>query len=152
MPTKKTPEQELEILLPDNGFESSVLGRIKIICFPFGMWRKAIAIYNRRAGIFAGGEASAVTILADDGEALEDLAELCLMACPELSREQMDTLPGDEAIALFFAVFAVNANFFIKATTQGAEAVGKAFQGDGEKSSSPLSPTATDGMKSLATT
>ena len=152
MPTKKSPEQELEILLPDNGFESSVLGRVKIICFPFGVWRKAIAIYNRRSAIFAGGEASAMTLLAEDGEALEDLAELCLMACPELTREQMDTLPGDEAIALFFVVFAVNANFFIRATTQGAEAVGKAFQGGGEKSSNPSLPTDTDGTKSLPTT
>jgi hypothetical protein len=148
MPTKKTPEKELEILLPDNEFESSVLGKIKLICFPFGVWRKAIAIYNRRAAIFAGGEASAMTILAEDGEALEDLAELCLMACPELTREQMDTLPGDEAIALFFAVFAVNANFFIRATTQGASTVGKILGGAGEKSSKTLSDTDTDGTKS----
>ena len=148
MPTKKTPEQELEILLPDNQFESTVLGRVKIICFPFGLWRKAIAIYNRRAAIFEGGEALAMTLLAEDGEALEDLAELCLMACPELKREQLDQLPGDEAIALFFEVFAVNANFFIKAANQGAEAVGQAFSGAGAKSSKNSSSTDTAGTKS----
>lgn len=135
MPTKKTnPERELETLFPENLFQSS-LGPIEVRQFPFGLWRKAIAIYNRRANIFVGGEESAAAILAGDGEALEDLADLALMALPKFSREQLDELPGDEALSLFFKVFEVNASFFIKALKTGTETVAAALKGDGVGSS-----------------
>lgn len=147
MATKKAdPAQDLELLLPDHTF-TCALGDVDVICFPFGLWRKAIAIYNRRAPIFAGGEDAAGMLLAEDGEALEDLAELALLACPALTREQLDSLPGNEAIALFFRVLEVNASFFMGAMTKGAQAVGKAFQGVGGASSKALSATDTDGQK-----
>lgn len=144
MPTKKAPETELEMLLPDQSFHCS-LGDIEVIRFPFGLWRKAIAIYNRRSPIFAGGEDAAAMLLAEDGEALEDLAALAMLACPGLERETLDSLPGDEAIALMFKVFEVNASFFIKAIKTGSEAVAKAFKEDGAGLSKPSSATDTDG-------
>lgn len=146
MPTKKvSPETELETLLPDNSFASAI-GNIEVIRFPFGLWRKAIAIYNRRAPIFAGGEDAAAMLLAEDGEALEDLAALALMACPTLEREELDQLPGDEAIALMFKVFEVNASFFIKALKKGSETVAKALSGGGAGLSKPSLATGTDGQ------
>lgn len=152
MPTKKAnPEAELETLLPDNCFRSTN-GDIDVIRFPFGLWRKAIAIYNRRSPIFAGGEDAAAMLLAEDGEALEDLAALALMACPELTRDELDKLPGDEAIALMFKVFEVNASFFIRAIKTGSEAVAKAFKEDGAGSSKPSLPTGTDGQTTLSDT
>jgi hypothetical protein len=145
MPTKKAnPETELETLLPDTSFHSTN-GAIEVVRFPFGLWRKAIAIYNRRAPIFAGGEDAAAMLLAEDGEALEDLAALALLACPTLEREALDNLPGDEAIALMFKVFEVNASFFIRAITKGSEAVAKAFKEDGAGLSKPSLATDTDG-------
>jgi hypothetical protein len=129
MPSKKPadPATELEVLFPENYFESSN-GKIEVKSFAFGQWRKVIKIYNQHSGIFTGGEQVAAILLAEDGSALEDLAELCLMACPSLNRETLDSLPGDEAVSLFFKVFAVNADFFLRATRTGSELVVKAFQ------------------------
>lgn len=127
MPAKKLkPEEELAILFPDEFYQTKAGQKIEVVSFPFGFWRKAIAIFNRHSELILGamgGQDIAGLLLEDDGAVFDDLAELALGACPGFSREDLDQLPGNEAILLFFKVIKVNADFFSKAMAQGMNAV-----------------------------
>lgn len=146
MPTKKqqlSPEQELEILFPEESYVTQSGQKITVAPFPFGFWRTAIELYNKHTDLILGameGKDISEGLLADDGAVFEDIAELALGALPELSREDLDKLPGHEAIILFFKVIKVNADFFGKALAEGLGVVSGKL--------SPALPEAdTDGVK-----
>lgn len=144
MPAKKlNPEQELEILFPEICHVTQSGEKIKLSPFPFGFWRTAIGIYNKHADLIMGaisGQDISGGLLADDGAVFEDLAELALGSCPEIDRDYLDTLPGNEAIVLFFKVIKVNADFFGKALAAGLDEVSA-------KLSPPSPEPDTDGKK-----
>jgi len=127
MPTKKVSvEQELDVLFPEQFHQTQAGEKIVVNPFAFGFWRTAIGIYNRNAELIQGamqGEDIAPLLLEDDGAVFEDLAALTLGACPGFTRENLDKLPGNEAILLFFAVVKVNADFFARSLAAGLKEV-----------------------------
>lgn len=116
------PDQELETIFPS--------GRVKP--FRFGDFKQVIALLNQYQKVFSGAEDWVQTLLNEG--AIDGLAEMALLSVEGLTREELDALPGNEAIDLFFAVAEVNADFFVRSIQSGSNRLAQALNGAGEKS------------------
>lgn len=126
---------ELKVLFPEREIKTS-LGAVEVAPFKFGQLPKVLAIASKYFEVFATGEVDIITTILQSGEdALDDLAQLAFF-CTGKEREWLDQLPGDEALDLFFKVFEVNADFFVRGVRQGADKITARIQSlDGAKSS-----------------
>ena len=115
-----SPDQELQILFP-----ALEINGITVKPFKFKDFRSVLGIAKKYIEIFSTLKDSTAVILAmlDRGEdALDDLAKLANLSTG-LSLEEIGELEGDKAMDLFFAVFELNADFFIQKLTEGAEKI-----------------------------
>lgn len=128
--------QELEVL-----FAVSEINGITVKPFKFKDFRTVLAIVKKYVEIFSTlqeSEAVMMTILDRGEEGLEDVAKLTCLSTG-LTREEIDELDGEQALDLFFAVFEVNADFFVQKLTAGAEKVAARLSRKGGESRSPAS-------------
>ena len=142
---KVNAEDELAILLPDRTFDVHGL-TVNVSPFKFKNWPTVFAILKKYGNAIADGDFVGI-LLGMGEEAVADLETLTLIAA-DLTAEELGDLDGDDAIALFFKVFEVNADFFVRGIKQGAEEVGRRL---GQTESKPSSPTGTNGETSKAT-
>jgi hypothetical protein len=138
---------DLEALFPERHIR---IGEtlVEVKPFRFGHFKKVLEIVERYANVFASEPNDWVKALLVNGEdAIEALATLTLF-CVDRDREWLDELEGEDALDLFFKVFEVNADFFVRRITAGATSIATAIQKAGQSSSPDLSPQATTGAKS----
>ena len=128
------------VFLP-SGFE------VYVNPFKFRDWSKVFAILKKYGN--AVQDSDFVTLLLSMGEeAVADLETLSLLSTT-LTAEELGDLDGDDAIALFFKVFEVNADFFVRGINEGAERLGRTLAG--QTASNASSATDTSGEISKAT-
>lgn len=134
--------QELEVL-----FAVSQVNGVTVKPFKFKDFRTVLAIAKKYIEIFSTfqeSEAVMTTILDRGEEGLDDVAKLACLSTG-LTREEIDEMEGEQALDLFFAVFEVNADFFVRKLTEGAEKVAaKLTRGGPSKSPDSFEPD-TDG-------
>jgi hypothetical protein len=138
---------DLDILFPERVL---TLGQetVEVKPFRFGDFKKVLAILDEFIEIFSSDPETWVqTLLGSGEEAVEALATLTLFSVNR-DRDWLNSLEGDLALDLFFKVFEVNADFFVRKLTTGATLVANAIQKAGQSSPPALSPQVTDGQKS----
>ena len=147
MAPKKT--LDLEILLPDRIVTTSA-GDLTIKPFKWGQLKQVLATVGKYKQIFAAQPDSDNAemferIMSSGPDALDDLAQMAIY-CTDKDTAFFDTLGADEMIEVLFAVFEVNASFFVQKFRSGSELVQNsvaAASGDGEPSSSASLTTVT---------
>lgn len=140
--------QELEVL-----FAVSEVNGITVKPFKFKDFRTVLATVKKYVEIFSTLKESEAVMMAilDRGEdGLEDVSKLASLSTG-LTREEIDELEGDKAIDLFFAVFEVNADFFVQKLTEGAEKVAARLTRGGQSKSLDSFEPDTDGTTLAAT-
>ena len=144
---------DLAILFPER---TLVLGEeiVTVKPFKFGQFKAVLEIVNRYLEVFAQDPETWVLALLELGnEAVDDLATLALF-CVDRDRTWLDQLEGDLALDLFFKMFEVNMDFFVRKLQQGATALAGAITTASKAGQSSLpvsSPQDTVGRKSRTT-
>lgn len=145
---------ELEVLFAGEEFPTS-LGLVRVLPFKFKHFKDVLAIakkYLTLFGVVASDDEEEkrkgdfAYLLLEHGEGtLEDVVRLVSYSTT-LSPDDIAELNGDEAISLFFKVFEVNADFFVRRIVEGSQLVASRLGRGGVSSSPDSSVPDTDGQ------
>jgi hypothetical protein len=144
---------ELEVLFPGEEFPTSA-GTVRVSPFKFKHFRDVLVIvkkYLTLFGVVASDDQEDkkrddfAYLLLEHGEGTLDDVTMLVSYSTGLERKDIAELSGDEAISLFFKVFEVNADFFVRKIVEGSNLVARRLVPAGVSLSPDLSATDTDG-------
>jgi hypothetical protein len=144
---------ELEVLFPGEDFPTS-LGTVRVSPFKFKHFKDVLVIakkYLTLFGVVAGDDPEEkkrndfAYLLLEHGEGTLDDVTMLVSYSTGLERKDIDELSGDAAISLFFKVFEVNADFFVRKIVEGSNLVARRLVPAGVSLSPDSSATDTGG-------